>query len=110
MHLCYERSPMWRELKQSMRELVHDEPGRRFARFYKRRKRDDEHYLASILYIAGGIGVIIVGIVLAISPIVPGLFLVVAGLGIIVARVRPVAYGLDRMELWLRRMLRRRPS
>ncbi|MFP5349328.1 MAG: hypothetical protein ACLGHO_05750 [Gammaproteobacteria bacterium] len=101
---------MWRELKQSVRELVHDEPGRRFARFYKRRKRDDEHYVTSVLYIAAGIAVVIVGIVLAISPIVPGFFLVIGGLAIIVARARPVAYGLDRMELWLRRLLRRRPS
>lgn len=101
---------MWRELKQSVRELVRDEPGRRFARFYRRRKRDDEHYLASILYVIGGIVVILVGIVLTISPIVPGFFLVIGGVAIIVARVRPVAYGLDRMELWLRRMLRRRPS
>lgn len=101
---------MWRKLKQSVRELVHDEPGRRFERFYRRRKRDDEHYLTSTLYIIAGIAVILVGIVLAISPIVPGFFLVIGGLAIIVARARPVAHALDRMELWVRRVLRRRPS
>ena len=101
---------MWRELKQSVRELVHDEPGRRFARFYRRRKRDDEHYIASILYVIAGIVVILVGIVLTISPIVPGFFLVIGGVAIIVARVQPVAHGLDRAELWVRRVLRRRTS
>lgn len=94
-----------------MRELAHDEPGRRFERFYKRRKRDDEHYVTSVLYIVAGIAVVIVGIVLSISPIVPGFFLVIAGLAIIVARVRPVAHWLDRMELRVRRVLRlRRPG
>lgn len=98
---------MWRELKNSVRELAHDEPGRRFARFHKRRKRDDEHYIASILYIVAGIVVVIIGIVLSISPVVPGFFLVIAGAAIIVARARPVAHWLDRVELRVRRILRR---
>lgn len=97
---------MWRELKQSMRELVRDEPGRRFARFHTRRKRGDEHYVTSIAYVIVGIAVVAVGIVLSISPIVPGFFLVIAGLGIIVARARPVALWLDRAELRVRRWLR----
>ena len=73
---------MWRELKQSMRELVSDEPGRRFARFHIRRKRDDERYVTSVAYVIGGIAIVAVGIVLSVSPIVPGFFLVIAGLGI----------------------------
>lgn len=97
---------MWRELKQTVHELAHDQPGRRFARFHKRRKREDEHYVASVLYIVAGVVVLIVGIVLSISPVVPGFFLVIAGAGIIVARARPVAHWLDRVELKLRRLLR----
>ncbi len=101
---------MWRRLKQTAHEVARERPGRRFARLHARSKRDNEHYVASILYIVGGIVVVLIGIVLSISPVVPGFFLVIAGMAIIVARARPVARWLDRVELKLRRLLRRRPG
>ena len=98
---------MWRELKQDVRVLARDEPGQRFARFNRRHRRDNEHYVSSILYILAGIVVLVIGIVLSISPIVPGFFLVIAGLAIVITRVRPMAHWLDRVELKARRLIRR---
>lgn len=98
---------MWRELKRDVKVLARDEPGQRFARFSRRHGRANEHYLSSILYILAGVVVIAIGIVLSISPIVPGFFLVIIGLGIVVTRVPPMAHWLDRMEVRARKFVRR---
>lgn len=93
---------MWRKLKRDASELRQARPGSRFRRFYQRRTGTREHRLVTALYIASGIALIIVGVILSISPIVPGFFLVIAGVALVVARARPVALWLDRLELRLR--------
>lgn len=93
---------MWRKLKRDANELRQAKPGSRFRRFHRRRTGTGEHRMVTMLYIAGGVALIIVGIILSISPVVPGFFLVIAGVALIVARVRPVALWLDRLEIRLR--------
>lgn len=93
---------MWQRLKRDANELRQAKPGSRFRRFHRRRTGAGEHRLVTALYIASGIALIIVGIILSISPIVPGFFLVIAGVALIVARARPVALWLDRVEVRLR--------
>lgn len=93
---------MWQKLKRDANELRQAKPGSRFRRFHRRRTGTGERRMVTVLYIAGGIALVIVGIILSISPVVPGFFLVIAGVALIVARARPVALWLDRLELRVR--------
>lgn len=93
---------MWQKLKREANELRQARPGSRFRRFHRRRTGTREHRLVTALYIAGGVALILVGIILSISPIVPGFFFVIAGVALVVARARSVASWLDRLELGLR--------
>ena len=99
---------MWHWARRGFHELTADKPGERFARLHARRFSVHEHPLMGMLSVALGVAISLVGVVLAVMPIVPGFFLVVIGATMVVVRVKPVAHWLDRLELQFRRLIARR--
>jgi hypothetical protein len=100
---------MWRRLKASVEELLHDPPGQRFrARYWRWKAQGRESYLATAFYVALGLIAVMLGIVFSFWPIIPGFVFVLAGLALLSARSQWLANSLDRLELAIRRMLPRR--
>jgi len=87
-------------------DLTNGTPGRRFNDRYAHAQRRRSR-LAAALVIAGGIGLVIVGLLMLVSP-GPGVLLMLFGAALLAGESARIARALDRMELALRAMWRRR--
>jgi hypothetical protein len=76
--------------------------------YQRRQQAEKEHPWKAVLYIALGSLLVVLGVVFALLPVLPGFLLTVPGLGLLSARLRIVARALDRAELFIRRSLDQR--
>ena len=82
------------------------EPGNRFLTVYQhRRSLGREHPIRSIIYIGFGFLFLIVGTISALPPGVPGFCRWIPGLLMIATRLRWAAAVMDRLEVWIRRVI-----
>lgn len=92
--------------RRIMRDIREGEPGERFIRYWRiRQRRERENPVRKIMVLALGFFLVAAGIVLGPTPVAPGFVLGIPGLAILAARVRIVAWTLDKSELGLRRII-----
>lgn len=96
-------SPMLKDLKSSWERFKEGETGHRFRDCYHRRQeqRHSRFALSRLLYVAGGVVVMLAGVVLMPAP-GPGWFVFFFGLGLLGSEFLPVARFMDRSEVRLR--------
>jgi Mg2+/Co2+ transporter CorC len=102
---------MFERLKRTFHELKDGEPGRRFTAHHERHRRTESHRestLKTAAYLIGGFALLLGGLLLSLPPGVPGFLLWVPALGLLAARLRVVAVGLDRAELLVHRLIGKR--
>jgi len=89
--------------KETLHELERGSPGKRFQRLYRKRQESRHGGLKNILFIAGGLVVIGVGVVTYPIPVIPSEIAIVIGIALISQGSRYGAIALDKSELWLRK-------
>jgi hypothetical protein len=82
-------------------------PGRRFEEHYWRKRHAQRAGAKRVAWIAAGVLLLVLGLVFSVLP-GPGFLFLLAGLALIAQESLPVARALDRLELAVRRLLRRR--
>jgi hypothetical protein len=92
-------------VKRQFRELKASPPGRRFQELYRRRQNVGR--MRKPLVIAGGLALIVIGIVLLVIP-GPGTIFLVGGVALTAQELLCVARALDWLELRGRKWWRRR--
>lgn len=93
-------------LHEMVEEFRAGRPGNRFLTVYQhRRLHRREHPVRSILYIGFGFLFLIVGVIIALPPGVPGFFLWIPGMLMISTRLRWAAVLMDRIEMWIHRAI-----
>lgn len=99
--------PFWRRWRNRVRQILRDRPGERFQNEYRRRRNRREHWWVSVLVLAGAVLLALTGLLLSIPPGMPGFLLWIPALALMASRTRPVAVLLDRIEIWIWRIIRR---
>jgi Flp pilus assembly protein TadB len=94
-------------LKNNWRELADGTPGKRFQNRYEKKQRSGESGRGRALKLAAAALLIAVGIVLLVVP-GPGSVLIVLGAALLAEESSRVARWLDRTEVRIRRLFRRR--
>jgi UPF0716 family protein affecting phage T7 exclusion len=98
---------LWAKARHIVREIRAGDPGSRFMDYwYARQSRERESPARRAAFIALGVFLIIAGIVLGPTPIIPGFLVGIPGLAILAARLRIIARMLDKGELVLRSLAR----
>jgi sulfite exporter TauE/SafE len=101
---------MLQKLKSELREIKRGTSGRRFTEHYIRSKRSEDAN-GSVWkkwgYVAAGLLLLIVGLLLSVPPGVPGFLLWIPGLALLAARSKTLAMLLDRLESWGKKLWRR---
>ena len=100
---------MLKLLKREWTQLVKSKPGYRFS------ERNERHSLSTnparpwktVAIMVGALVLLVAGVLLSLAPGIPGFVLWIPALGILAARSKVLAAFFDRMELFLRRILRR---
>ena len=96
----------WRWLNDMVEDFRSGTPGCRFLTVYQhRRLHRREHLIRSIVYIGLGFLILIVGVVLALPPGVPGFFLWIPGMLMVGTRLRWAAVLMDWLEVGIHRVL-----
>ena len=96
----------WQWLHAMVEDFRSGTPGSRFLAVYKhRRLHGSEHPIRSIIYIGFGFLFLIVGVIIALPPGIPGFFLWIPGMLMIATRLRWAAVLMDRLEVWIRRAI-----
>ena len=98
------------KFKKDVADLRNGTPGKRFIEHYERHRRYEDPQKTkwkTAAFVAGGIVLIVVGVLLSLVPGVPGIILGIPGIGLLVARLRFVAVGMDRAEAFGRRIWRK---
>jgi UPF0716 family protein affecting phage T7 exclusion len=99
------------KIKSDVARIARDEPGRRFTAHHQRHRQRESRRAAAWKtagYVIAGVLLIAAGLILSIPPGVPGFLLWIPGIGLLAARFRALAAGLDRAELFLRRIVGKR--
>jgi hypothetical protein len=91
------------ELREAWHELQDAEPGRRFRERYRRRTHDSHGRVRKPLVLAGGIALIVIGLVGIVAP-GPGLVGVAVGGALVAEESYFAATVLDKLEITLRRL------
>lgn len=95
-------------LRSSAHRIKEDKPGRRFQNYYQFRKQSGaDSTLKQIGMLALGAVLIAGGLLGFLLPILPGYLLFIPGLAILTARSRFTARLLDRLEMSVRKLLKR---
>ena len=93
----------WQWLHDMVEDFRSGTPGNRFLAVYEhRRKHGREHPIRSVVYIGFGFLFLIVGVIIALPPGIPGFFLWIPGMLMIATRLRWASVLMDRMEGWIR--------
>ena len=96
----------WKWLNQMVEDFRAGKPGNRFLTVYEhRREHDSEHPIRSWLYIGFGFFILVVGVIIALPPGVPGFFLWIPGIVMIATRLRWAAVLMDRFEGYFHRFM-----
>jgi Flp pilus assembly protein TadB len=96
-----------KEQQESLERLKRRKPGERFQKTYRDGKgAGKEAPWKKALWIALGVGLILVGALLSLPPGLPGFLLWIPGLVILLTRIRGVPPLLDQGELKIRRAWR----
>jgi hypothetical protein len=94
-------------IERHWQEFAHGKPGRRFEDRYNRQRHHGERPATRIIGFTAGIALSMLGLILLVAP-GPGVLLLLVGGGLIAQQSLSVARALDRVEVWLRNVLRRR--
>jgi hypothetical protein len=101
---------MLQKIKSELRQIKRGAPGQRFMDHYVRSKRNEDAN-GSVWkkwgYVAAGLILLIIGLLLSLPPGVPGFLLWIPGLALLAARSKTLAMLLDRTEAWGRRLWQR---
>ena len=97
---------MLKSLKQSWHRFQADSPGRRFKQQFRRWRESGRTRLPKVLFIAAGVLLIAIGILLLFIP-GPGLATILLGALLLAQQSWPLARALDRTEVRLRNRLMR---
>jgi hypothetical protein len=91
---------MLAKLRKTFKELRDGEPGRRFRDHHDRHREDEDggSRWKTAAFVAGGVLLLVAGLLLSLPPGIPGFLLWIPGLGLLVSRFRWLAAVLDRME------------
>lgn len=101
----------WKWLNEMVADFRAGKPGSRFLTVYKhRREHSSEHPVRSILYIGFGFLFLVVGVIIALPPGVPGFFLWIPGILMIATRLRWAAVLMDRLEMFFYRIFHRKKN
>jgi hypothetical protein len=98
------------KFKADVAELRSGAPGRRFIEHHERHRRSEDPRKAkwkTAAFVVAGIVLLVVGALLSLVPGVPGIVLGIPAIGLLVARLRFVAVGMDRAEIIGRRVWRK---
>lgn len=95
---------MLKRLRAAWRPLKDGKPGRRFQDIHEARKAQRRGRPWRFLFVAGGMSIVVVGIVLLPAP-GPGWLVIFAGLGMLAQESLLVARSIDAAELRIRRMV-----
>lgn len=96
----------WKWLNEMVEDFRAGKPGRRFLTVYEhRREHSSEHPIRSVIYIGVGFVFLIVGVIIALPPGVPGFFLWIPGILMIATRLRWAAVVMDRLEMFFYRII-----
>lgn len=95
---------MLKRLRAAWRPLKDGKPGRRFQDVHESRKAQRRGRPWRFLFIAGGLAIVVVGIVLLPAP-GPGWLVIFAGLGLLAQESLLVARALDAVEVRIRRIV-----
>lgn len=98
---------MLEKLKGEFQSIKGGDPGSRFIDHYEQSKESEganRTGWSKFGYVAIGLVLVIVGVLLSIPPGVPGFLLWIPGLALLAARSRILATVLDRAEAWGRRI------
>jgi len=94
---------MLEKLKQGWRDFEHDSPGKRFRQRFKRRQQSERSLLNKILFVAGGVVIMAVGVFLLPAP-GPGVLVFFIGAGLVAQESLLAARALDWGELRVRKL------
>ena len=97
---------MFKSLKDGWHRIQADSPGRRFKQQFRRWRESGRTRLTKALFIAAGVLLIAIGILLLFIP-GPGLPTILLGALLIAQQSWPLARALDRTEVRLRNLLMR---
>lgn len=98
---------MLEKLKAEFRSIKGGDPGSRFIDHYEQNKKNEganPTWWSKFGYVAIGLVLVIVGVLLSIPPGLPGFLLWIPGLALLAARSKFLAKVLDRVEAWGRRV------
>lgn len=97
-------SSMWRWVK----DLKRGKPGRRFQDHYSRQHDAHGAKRNKAVFIGMGIGLIAVGLVFSVLPVLPGWLALLLGVAAISTQSQRTAKSLDWLEVRARELIRRR--
>lgn len=95
------------KFKADVAELRNGTPGKRFIEHHERHRRAEDPQKTkwkTAAFVIAGIVLLVVGALLSLVPGVPGIVLGIPAIGLLVARLRFVAVGMDRAEVFCRRV------
>ena len=103
---------LWQQLKSKSQiiwsELLEASPGFRFRHHYQRQQyRASEHPLIRPLKLVVALLLLTLGFMLGFLPFLPGSVFGLLGFALLASQFRFVAFLLDRLELFVRRMIRK---
>ncbi len=98
---------MFASARRAAREFLDLAPGERFCLTFERQQRARRHAAVRIAFVAGGVLLIIAGLVALVAP-GPGLVMIALGFLLIARESSRLARTLDRLELAARRWWARR--
>lgn len=95
-------------IKERYQQIKEGGPGSRFRNFYNlRHEKTQGSPLHNRIYTAAGIFLIVIGLLLAVSPLLPGLVIALIGVSMLAARSCSFATFFDAFELSVRCVLTR---
>jgi uncharacterized protein (TIGR02611 family) len=95
---------MLKRLREAWRPLKAAKPGKRFQAFHDARKAQRKGRPWHFLFIAAGLSLVVVGIILLPAP-GPGWLVIFAGLGLLAQESARMARALDAIEVRVRRVV-----
>ncbi len=95
---------MFKKLRAAWRQLKQGDPGKRFQQFHESRKSMRAGGPWRFLFLAGGIAIVVVGLILLPAP-GPGWLVIFLGGALLARESLEVARAMDTIEPWLRRII-----
>lgn len=94
-----------RSLYTILKSTLTRKSGRKFRYLYRELRQ--HHYLIRLSFVCVGVLFLLLGIIMIVTP-GPGIVFIILGLGLIATFSSKLAHGLDRLEVYLLRVIKRR--